>query len=177
MIDIIRNFFTPENWVFTGSDAIQILLSVIGFLIAYIQLNKSKKSIDAAKDASKKTLDKIQNNFSLVESTEIASDIKSLKEHLNSEKFDIAHYLTTVIPIKLKKLSQRKEYINDDRKFEIEKMILYISKLEEILLDHEKKQKSFELTKVNIRLSEIIRDLYGWVELTKFEQGENNGRL
>lgn len=171
MANFLGYFFSKEFWIIDGWDLVQVLLSIIGFYIAYRQLRKTRDSIEVAKDATNKTRNAIQERFSIIDSTEIANGLKLLKENINSKNIDKALWRLDDILIRIIQLSKRPEYVDtEEKKTRVTNMIEYFRNLGSLLRENNNTPENLNTNVIIGKLTGIMIEIYGWTESSKFHE-------
>ena len=152
------------NWI----SIIGSFLSLIGVIIALVQISKTRRAAEAAKDASLQTQNAISRNLLLSDVSTCVKHIEELKSFVRSEKYELA--LLRVNDL-ISQLSQIRERNFEDA----------ILKLSNIRKDFERKiaksSAKIKTAEVISQLAFISDDFNKLIGETKIavQRGEQNG--
>jgi hypothetical protein len=159
---------------FSLSDLIQIILSVVGFGLAYFEIRKTKNAVNAASDATKDTLNSISIDFTIEDLENITSSFREIQISLRGKRYEAAIIRLQAVSNKLVKLKCRKSFSTEQRQSQIQSFVVWINrlqkKLEQAILDDSEIK---DIPNINLKLSEFMNSIAGWGEETRFETRSN----
>ncbi len=144
------------NWI----SIIGSFLSLIGVIIALVQINKTRRAAEAAKDASLQTQKAISRNLLLSDVPNCTRNIEEIKYFARNEKYESALIRVTDLVSQLIQLRETLESSNQSHQIEFEERL---SQLVFIRVNFEKKLNKnsvkINIVQVNSQLSEISDEL------------------
>lgn len=144
------------NWI----SIIGSFLSLIGVIIALVQISKTRRAAEAAKVASIQTQSVISRNLLLSDVSICARNIEEIKYFARNEKYESALIRVTDLVSQLIQLRETLESSNQSHQIEFEERL---SQLVFIRVNFEKKLNKnsvkINTVQVNSQLSEISDEL------------------
>ena len=159
---IIRDvLFTIWNFIIN----IDPLISVIGFIIAIIEIRRVKSAALASKEASENALKTIANRLTISDISDITNGMREVQIALRGERYEAAVIRIQNVRYSLAQLKQRVGFTNDERKAEIQEMVLNLRKRQDQI---ERRLSNIEtqlsIPAINGLLSDYISVLAEWAE-------------
>jgi hypothetical protein len=155
--------------VFSTADWVQIILTFIGFAIAWYEIIRTKNSVEASRKATEQTLKVLPSYQTISDLASISSAFREIQIGLRGNRFEAASIRLQSIRSQLIRLISRGTFKDNDHKIEIQNTVVYLSKLQSTL---EKKisdtNAPINISGINTKLSEFINAFSGLEEEQKY---------
>lgn len=157
------------NWVITN---IEMILTIIGFLITLIELRRTKNAVEASKRATERTMQLLSDRSTISDIAIILVSLRETQTALRGGRYEAAVIRLQDVRDKLFGLRNREGFKNDDRLQQIQEMIFALKKAQdsiEVYLSQPDKGK-IQIARHNNQLAEFTSLLSGWNDEMQYAQ-------
>jgi hypothetical protein len=151
-----------------------LALALIGFLLLGIEVWKARTAAEAAKQASDLAFERISSRTTLADIYGITGILREIRDALRNGNYHPALFRCEHVRPQLHKLRMREDFSSDEKKQEIQEMIIGIRKLqdslERIIVDD---TEQIDSPKVNLGLADYSSRLYEMAEELKYIKRES----
>jgi DNA-binding transcriptional MerR regulator len=154
------------NWLTPNLDYIDLILTLLGFGFAIIEIRRTKSAVIASKEASEKTAQLLSDRSTISDIATIINGLRETQTALRGNRYEAALLRLQDLREKLHELRHREGFTSDDRLTEIQSMVFSLSKLQDTL---EHSLSTSDPSKVSVPrsnrlLSECGVQISGWRE-------------
>lgn len=146
--------------------AIDFVITVIGFIVLWIQIVRTKRVATATKEATQQTIALMAERNTIFDIASISTSCREVQTALRGERYETALIRAQTVRNQLVRLRQRPGFLeNDERLTHIQEMVAGLKRLQEAL---EKKVEEPDLqissSSANRKLGDYMQQLSEWAE-------------
>lgn len=153
---------------------IDLLLSILGFYVLWIQTKKIRSSSEAAAQATREALTAISTSDTISDLSGIRERIKKVQVAVRSNRYEIALHETQTLRESLHQIRTRQTFVDEQSQIAIQEMVTFLRKIQA----HFEKQLAYSEYQVprpaiNQTLSDISTRVSEWMENTRYIGGDS----
>jgi len=161
------------EWIQSNSSGISIILSLLGFLVVWLQLRKTRSAAEAAEDAARSALETIAEADTIADLATIRAGMGKVQVALRGRRFEAALIEAQSIRERLSQVRTRQEFNNEKSQTEMQLMVGYLKKLQDKLeKDLQNGSTTMDVQKPNSMLGDFQGSLAKWIEEMRFRRRE-----
>src|SRR5687768_11687616 len=120
------------NWL-RSNVTLDTILTLLGFLIAIIEIRRTKRAVLASKEATNRTIQLLSDRSTISDLATIIIVLRETQTALRGNRYEAAVLRLQDLREKLHELRHREGFTSDDRLTEIQSMVFSLSKLQDTL--------------------------------------------
>ena len=160
------------EWIQNNSSGLSVVLSLLGFLVLWLQTKKARNAAEAARIASAKAVHAISTTVTISDLATIKSELKLIQVALRGERFETALLQAQILRERLDELRNRASFGAGEGGIEIEAVVSYLKKLHVQLEGKcENSESMLAVVRINVKLSDFTMMVSGWMEKATFPVG------
>lgn len=159
-------------WIQGNSSGLSILLSLAGFALLWYQTRKARTAAESARLATDRAIRSISDTDTISDLATIKAGMKRVQVALHGARYETALLQSQSLRETLNQLRSRRGFRTDERTTQIQSMVAYLKKLQDLLERKlEEPESRVVVRPANNKLSDYTAEVSAWMEEVRFLRG------